>query len=274
MPELPEVETVTRALSGLLEGRRIEDVTVRRRDLRFPLPADFEEKLEGRHVVSLSRRAKYILAALDDGHSWISHLGMTGAFLSDPDAWAGPHAHLRFALADGSSLVFRDPRRFGFMTIAETEKLAQHPFLRHLGPEPLGADFTGPRLAALLEGRIGPIKTAIMDQSVVVGVGNIYASEALYRARISPRRRAETVKGARAGRLVAAIRETLLEAIAAGGSTIRNYVSPSGAIGDFHLRVKVYGKEGRPCPSCICTTGVKRIVQAGRSTFFCPHFQR
>ena len=274
MPELPEVETVTRALAPRLEGRRIVDVDVLRRDLRFPLPDDFEARLIGRRVERMGRRAKYIQAFLDDGQVWITHLGMTGALLSEDAASNSPHVHIRFTLDDGSRLMFRDARRFGYMTLVEAATLDQHPFFRHLGPEPLDDGFTGAVLARLLKGKSAPIKTAIMDQRVVVGVGNIYACEALYRAGISPRRKAGTVAGARADRLVAAIRDTLRDAIEAGGSSIRNYVSPSGAIGDFQLRVKVYGREGEPCPCCNCATGIQRIVQAGRSTFFCPNFQR
>jgi formamidopyrimidine-DNA glycosylase len=274
MPELPEVETVRRALLDILPGRRLERVEVRRRDLRFPLPDDFEARLEGRRIEGLDRRAKYLLANLNDGTTWITHLGMTGALIDDAAASNSPHAHIRFSLDDGRRLVFRDARRFGFMALAETATLAEHAYFRHLGPEPLEAAFDGPELARRLKGRTGPIKTAIMDQKVVVGVGNIYASEALNRAGLSPRRKAGTVAGARADRLAAAIKATLADAIAAGGSSIRDYVSPSGAIGDFQLRVRVYGREGEPCSCCACASPIQRIVQAGRSTFFCPTFQR
>ena len=274
MPELPEVETVKRALVPRLEGRRIQRVEVLRRDLRFPLPDDFETRLQGRRVEHMGRRAKYILAFLDDGQVWITHLGMTGALLGEDAASNSPHVHIRFTLDDGSRLLFRDPRRFGYMTLAETATLDRHPFFQHLGPEPLDESFTGAVLAKLLKGKTAPIKTAIMDQRVVVGVGNIYACEALYTAGLSPRRKAGTVTGGRAERLVAAIKETLKAAIDAGGSSIRDYVSPSGAIGDFQLRVKVYGREGEPCSCCSCATGIQRIVQAGRSTFFCPKIQR
>jgi len=274
MPELPEVETVRRALLDILPGRRLERVEVRRRDLRFPLPGDFETRLQGRRIEALGRRAKYLLAALDDGTTWITHLGMTGALVDDQAASNSPHAHIRFSLSDGRHLVFRDARRFGFMSLAQTAGLPEHAYFRHLGPEPLEAAFDGPELARRLKGRRGPIKTAIMDQKVVVGVGNIYASEALNRAGLSPRRRAGTVTGARAERLAAAIKDTLADAIAAGGSSIRDYVSPSGAIGDFQLRVRVYGREGEPCSCCACASPIRRIVQAGRSTFFCPVFQR
>jgi len=274
MPELPEVETVKRALDTVMRERRLTRVTVRRRDLRFPLPADFESRLEGRRILALDRRAKYIRARLDDGTVLILHLGMTGAFIYNGAMADGPHDHVRFTLDDGSHVTFRDARRFGFMDLTDTAGLDHHPYFRHLGPEPLDKAFDGPALAARLKGKTAPIKTALMDQRVVVGVGNIYACEALFRAGLSPRRKAGGIAGRRAARLAEAVKATLMDAIAAGGTSFRDYISPAGRLGDFGLQVSVYGRSGESCARCVCDRGVQRIVQAGRSTFFCPVLQR
>jgi len=280
MPELPEVETVRRGLEPALLDRVLSHVLVRRRDLRQPLPDDFEARLTGRRVSAVGRRAKYLLISLDSGDCLIGHLGMSGRFrVFGPGAPAPErHDHVLFETDRGNSVRFNDPRRFGLMTLARTEGLDGHPLLAALGPEPLGNDFSGPVLAARLEGRSGPIKTALLDQSVVAGLGNIYACEALFRAGLSPLRGAATVTGRRAERLVGAIREILNEAIAAGGSSLRDHRRPSGELGYFQHRFAVYGRTGEACPACDCdlaeSGGVRRIVQGGRSTFYCARRQR
>jgi formamidopyrimidine-DNA glycosylase len=277
MPELPEVETVRRGLALRLEGRRVERLTLNRADLRLPMPPDLRERVEGRRVERLGRRAKYILLHLEDGGVVIAHLGMSGRLvLSSPGSAvaADPHDHVVFTLEDGTELRFNDARRFGLLDYASAAELEQHKFFAHLGPEPLGNDFNGPALAALLDGKATPIKAALLDQRVVAGLGNIYVSESLYYAGLSPKRMAGTVTGERAERLAFAIRDVLERAIAAGGSSLRNYVQASGELGYFQHHWAVYGKEGERCPSCSCSQGIKRIVQAGRSTFYCGKQQR
>lgn len=277
MPELPEVETIVRGLRPRIEGRILTRVSVRRPDLRIPFPKDFSKRLEGRAVTRLGRRAKYIVAQLSDGAALIVHLGMSGQWVihdGRPTAPPGPHDHVEIALDDGTTLVYRDVRRFGLMTLTSQDELAEHPLLRDLGPEPLGNAFNGPSLSAALRGRKSPIKAALLDQSTVAGLGNIYVCEALFRAGISPRRLATSVAGARAERLVPAIKTILNEAIDAGGSTLRDYVQASGELGYFQHQFSVYGREGESCADCDCGGAIKRIVQSGRSTFFCSHRQR
>lgn len=277
MPELPEVETVVRGLRPILEGAVLTHVETRRADLRVPFPARFAERLTGRRVLSLARRAKYILAALDDGTQLLMHLGMSGRIVvrnGDAGAAAGKHDHVVIVAGEGTHVVFSDPRRFGLMTLLDAGEGERHPLLSGLGPEPLGNGFSGPALAERLRGRRTPIKAALLDQRVVAGLGNIYVCEALYRAGISPRRQAYTVAGGRAERLAGAIRAVLEAAIEAGGSTLRDYVRADGELGYFQHRFAVYDREGRPCPACDCGRGIRRIVQAGRSTFFCPTRQR
>jgi len=280
MPELPEVETVRRGLEPALLGRLLVRVVARRRDLRRPLPDDFEARLAGRRVTALGRRAKYLLFRLDSGDCLISHLGMSGRFrVFGPGAPAPDgHDHVVLETDGGHSVRFNDPRRFGLMALARADGLAAHPLLAGLGPEPLDDGFDGPALAARLAHRAGPIKTALLDQSVVAGLGNIYASEALFRARLSPLRRAAGVTGRRAERLVLAIRQTLEAAIAAGGSSLRDHRQPSGELGYFQHRFAVYDRTGEACPDCDCdpavSGGIRRIVQAGRSTFYCARRQR
>ncbi len=279
MPELPEVETVCRGLSDVLTGRRLARVEARRPDLRIPLPERFAARLTGRRVESIGRRAKYILVRLDGGEILLLHLGMSGRMTvsskgMDPP---GPHDHVILTTDDGAEIRFNDARRFGLATLIDEQALADHPLLAGLGPEPLGNAFSGPVLAAALRGRKCSIKAALLDQRVVAGIGNIYASEALFRAGLSPRRRAGTVVGRRAERLAQAIRGVLEEAISAGGSSLRDHVQPSGELGYFQHRWAVYDREGRPCPTCDCTLtatgGIQRIVQQNRSTFFCPRRQ-
>ena len=277
MPELPEVETIVRGLRPRLQGRTLARVVARRPDLRIPLPDGFAARLEGRRVERIERRAKYILAMLSDGAALIVHLGMSGQWVvhgGRPEEPPGPHDHVEIELDDGTTLVYRDVRRFGLMTLAAQEELDEHPLLRDLGVEPLGNDFNGPALSASLRGRKTPIKAALLDQRVVAGLGNIYVCEALFRAGISPRRTAASVAGKRAERLVPTIRAVLTEAIDAGGSSLRDYVQASGELGYFQHRFSVYGREGETCPGCDCPNSIKRIVQSGRSTFYCPRRQR
>jgi formamidopyrimidine-DNA glycosylase len=280
MPELPEVETVARGLALRMVGKTFAKVEQRRPDLRFPLPADFAARLTGRGITAIRRRAKYLLIDLDDGQVVLGHLGMSGRMLvSDvrPDALE-THDHLVFTLDDGVCVRFNDARRFGMMDLVPLGELDQHKLLRDLGPEPLGNEFNGPTLAAALKGKKTPIKSAILDQKLVVGVGNIYASESLFRAGLSPKRIAATVQGERAERLAAAIKQVLTEAIAAGGSSLRDYVQADGELGYFQHQWKVYDREGQPCPGCDCdlakTGGIRRFTQAGRSTFYCGKRQR
>ncbi len=277
MPELPEVETVRRGLALRLEGRRVQRLRLNRPDLRIPMPADLPARVEGRRVDRLGRRAKYILLHLEDGGVVIAHLGMSGRLvLSDSGnaAPSDPHDHVVFTLEDGTELRFNDARRFGVLDYADGKDLERHKFFMHLGPEPLGNEFNGPALAAKLEGKATPLKAALLDQRVVAGLGNIYVSESLFYAGLSPRRLAGTVAGPRAERLVQAIRDVLERAIAAGGSSLRDYVQASGELGYFQHQWAVYGKEGERCPGCDCRHGIKRIVQSGRSTFYCGKRQR
>ena len=280
MPELPEVETVRRGLAARLEGRRLARVRQNRPDLRFPLPPDFAARLEGRRVEKVGRRAKYLLLDLEDGTILLAHLGMSGRMLVTrrEDAASEPHDHVVFETDDGWVVRFNDARRFGIMDLAERGTVADHPLIRGLGPEPLEPEFDGPRLARALKGRATSIKAALLDQRIVAGLGNIYVSEILYRAGISPRRRAGSIAGQRAERLAAAVKSVLSEAVAAGGSSLRDYVQTSGELGYFQHRWAVYDREGTPCPDCECdpakTGGVRRITQGGRSTFYCPRRQR
>lgn len=271
MPELPEVETVCRGLAVEMEGRVLAHVEARRKNLRMPLPKDFAERLTGRRILTIRRRAKYILMHLDSGLVLIAHLGMSGRMIVVKDAKApfDKHDHVVFTIDTGVSIRYNDARRFGLMTLAMENELAGHPLLVGIGPEPLGNDFNGPVLAARLAGKKTPIKAALLDQSVVAGVGNIYACEALFFAGISPRRLARTIQGERAERLARAIRDVLTRAIAAGGSSLRDHVQPSGELGYFQHAWAVYGREGERCPSCDCAGAIKRMVQANRSTFYC-----
>lgn len=288
MPELPEVETVCRGLKGVLEGRRLARVQVRRKDLRIPFPPAFAETLTGRKVMQIRRRAKYMLLDLDDGNVLIVHLGMSGRMVVDTSGGPpGKHDHVIFTTDKGAEIRFNDPRRFGLMTLVPTDELANHKLFRHLGPDPLTPEFTPAVLSAALKGRKTSIKAALLDQRIVVGVGNIYACESLYRAGISPLRKAGSVAGERAAKLVPAIKKVLADAIAAGGSSLRDHVQPSGELGYFQHAWKVYGREGESC-ACRGDKGgdkgrgkaankgkglVRRITQGGRSTFYCAGCQ-
>jgi formamidopyrimidine-DNA glycosylase len=278
MPELPEVETIRRGLQPVLEGRTVMRVVLNRADLRIPFPAGFAERLTGRRIARLGRRAKYLLAHCDDGTVLIIHLGMSGRLTLESNAHAplpsGPHDHVILETDTGVRLVFRDHRRFGLMTLAREDELSRHPLLKDLGLEPLSPAFTPEALAARLDGRRAPLKSALIDQHVIAGLGNIYASEALYYAQLSPRRRAATLTESRAGRLVRAIRAVLEDAIAAGGSSLRDYVHADGELGLFQHRFAVYDREGKPCSTAGCGAKIRRLVQSNRSTFYCPRCQR
>ena len=278
MPELPEVETVRRGLATVLDGARLASVTLRRRTLRVPVPDDFEARLVGKRIRRIGRRAKYLLIEMEDGTLVIGHLGMSGHMRIWHGAPEEPrrHDHADFATDAGVVVRFTDPRRFGLLLLDHVDTIEQHPLMRHLGPDPLSNAFDAETLTERLAGRATPIKAALLDQRTVAGPGNIYVCESLFRAGISPRRLARTVKNDRAERLVAAIRAVLTEAIAAGGTTLRDHISPDGELGYFDQSLKVYGHEGEPCPECMCAraAGIKRIVQAGRSTFYCPTRQR
>jgi len=282
MPELPEVETVRRGLQKKMEGRRLARVEVRRPDLRFALPDDLAGRLSGRLVDAIERRAKYLLFRLDDGMVLLMHLGMSGRMVvseATPDFRPGRHDHMIFETADGSRVVFNDVRRFGMADLVSSNALGAHPLLAGLGPEPLDREaFTANHLGRALAGRRTPIKAALLDQRVVAGLGNIYVAEALWVAGISPRRLAASIPGARAERLVPAIRQVLECAIQAGGSSLRDYVQADGELGYFQHEWRVYGREGEACAGRLlgrpCGETVRRIVQSGRSTFYCPACQR
>lgn len=280
MPELPEVETVMRGLAARLAGRTIRHASLARADLRWPAPPGLAARLAGARVEGFRRRGKYILMRLAGGESVLIHLGMSGRMLiAAPGANEPPPAHEHLALEtdEGWRIGFVDPRRFGSLDLLATAREGAHRLLAGLGPEPLEDGFTPGVLAAALAGRRTPMKAALLDQSVVAGLGNIYVSEALFRAGISPRRMAGTLGPARIARLVAAIRVTLTEAIAAGGSSLRDYVQPDGELGYFQHAWKVYGRAGAPCERCPgppACAGIARIVQSGRSSFYCPRTQR
>ncbi len=276
MPELPEVETVCRGLENALLGDVFTSISLRREKLRFPFPEGFAAALTGKKISRIYRRAKYILLTLDDGTVMIGHLGMTGSFRIDKKAGIEPdkHDHVIFETLSGLTVRYHDPRRFGFMMLSNNDSLSTHPQLAGIGPEPLGNGFNGPELAIRLKDRKAPIKAALLDQKVVAGVGNIYACEALFRSRISPKRKSHTIKGKRAQDLANSVRDVLEEAIASGGSTLRNYSQTSGELGYFQHRFQVYDQEGNNCPHDSCKGQIKRLVQSGRSTFYCPSCQR
>ena len=279
MPELPEVETVMRGLQLRLQGRTLRRAVARRPDMRWPLPPGLAATLTGARVTGFRRRAKYILMRLDSGWSVLIHLGMSGRMVVEPVGRNDItlHEHIELETDDGWRVGFVDPRRFGSVDLIETDREDHHRLLAGLGPEPLDEGFGVAVLDAALAGKKTSIKAALLDQKIVAGLGNIYVCEALYRAGISPLRLAASVPGARSKRLVPAIKATLTEAIAAGGSSLRDYVQPDGELGYFQHAWKVYGREAEPCPTCpgkpTCD-GVRRIVQSGRSTFYCPRTQR
>jgi formamidopyrimidine-DNA glycosylase len=293
VPELPEVETVRRGLVPMMQGAMIRSVEAHRVDLRWPLPTRFAERLRGRRIVHLGRRAKYLIAELDHDEVLIMHLGMSGSFrivhaseqklpggFHHPRTKDSTHDHVVFHLASGASVTFNDPRRFGAMLMIKRAELETHPLMRNLGPEPLDPSFDAAYLARTCAKKKTSLKVALSDQRVVAGLGNIYVCEALHRARLSPKGKAgmlATRAGAptpQAAKLVAAIKEVLHEAIAAGGSSLRDYVKADGELGLFQHAFKVYDREGKPCPRRGCRGKIRRIVQAGRSSFYCPVCQR
>ena len=292
MPELPEVETVRRGLQPVMEGERIVKAEARRKDLRFPFQKDFVARLTGQTVTSLGRRAKYLMADLASGDVLLMHLGMSGSFrvikdgaLNEPGKFHHPrtedraHDHVVFHMSSGAAIVFNDPRRFGYMKIIARRALDDEPLLSGLGPEPLGNEFDAAMLARSCASKKTSLKAALLDQRVVAGLGNIYVCEALFRARLSPKRPASTIadrKGQpneRAVALVDAIKAVLHDAIKAGGSSLRDHRRADGSLGDFQHNFLVYDREGKPCPGG-CKGMVKRVVQNGRSTFFCPGCQK
>ncbi len=282
MPELPEVETVRRGLAPHLAGARLVHVEQRRPDLRFPFPERFAERLTGARVLALERRAKYLRAALDTGETLVCHLGMSGRFLVE-DAAPGrfvhaagddpKHTHVVLRTEAGVTVSFNDARRFGYMDLIATEALDRHPWFAGLGPEPLGPAFGPGALADAFAGRRQSVKATLLDQRVVAGLGNIYVCEALHRSAIHPERPAGEVSPARLKRLAVQIVATLEEAVAAGGSTLRDYRTAEGSLGYFQHAFKVYGREDDPCTRPRCRGVVRRLVQSGRSSFFCPTCQ-
>ncbi len=273
MPELPEVETVCRGLESAIKGHTIASVALRRKDLRTPFPRGFAAALEGQRITHINRRAKYILIHLANKTVLIIHLGMSGTLLIHRKEPAPKkHDHVLFALSGNLWLVFNDARRFGLMDIAPESALPTHRLFKGLGLEPLEKAFTGPALHAMLKGKKAPIKTAIMDQRLVVGVGNIYASESLFMTGVNPRRAAGKLTPNECEALSGSIKKVLKSAIASGGSTLRDYVRSTGDSGYFQHEFKVYGREDAPCLTC--GNPVQRIVQQGRSTFFCPQCQK
>ncbi len=283
MPELPEVETVRRGLAPVMEGRVIARAAVRRPDLRWPLPQGMAGRLTGARVERLRRRSKYLLADLSTGETLIVHLGMSGRMLvsgvrlgsfAHDHPPVQPHDHVVLAMEGGARVTFNDARRFGAMDLTATAALDAHWLLRDIGPEPLGNAFHEDYLVARLKGRRMPAKAALLDQRIVAGLGNIYVCEVLHRAGIDPRRRAGRISARRVAALVPVIRAVLEEAIAAGGSSLRDYRQSDGALGYFQHGFRVYGREGAPCPTPGCAGTVRRTVQSARSTFHCPRCQR
>ena len=271
MPELPEVETTVRGLAHVLKGRRIRRVEARREDLRRPFPADLGQRLTGARVTSLGRRAKYGLVHTDRGDTMVFHLGMSGAWRVDP-AELGKHDHLLIETDEGRRISLRDPRRFGAVDMVPTAKLEGWPAFAALGPEPLGGAIDGKWLKNRFAGRTAAVKLLLLDQRIVAGLGNIYACEALFRARIDPRKPAGRVSRAKLDALANSIPAVLEEAIRAGGSTLRDFAAPDGELGYFSKQFDVYDREGEPCRGG--DGNVRRIVQGGRSTYFCPACQR
>jgi formamidopyrimidine-DNA glycosylase len=286
MPELPEVETVRQGLRPVLEGQRLARVEARRPDLRFPLPQGFVQRLTGARIEALDRRAKYLLGRLDRGEVLVMHLGMSGRFEIEGADRTRPgdfrlaashqdkHAHVLFETDAGARITFFDARRFGYMDLIPGEALAEHPWFKGLGPEPLGPGFDAAHLERAFAGRIQNVKATLLDQRIVAGLGNIYVCEALYRARISPLVPAGRLSKKRIAALALAVKAVLEEAIAAGGSTLRDYARADGELGYFQHAFRVYGREHEPCLTPGCRGVVRRTVQGGRSSFHCPVCQR
>jgi formamidopyrimidine-DNA glycosylase len=293
MPELPEVETVRRGLAPAMEGRRILKLEQRRPDLRFPFPERFVERLEGQTITALGRRAKYLLADLSSGEVLIMHLGMSGRFTVTEAGQTrlrgefvhevggiAAHDHVTFHMEGGAMVTYNDARRFGFMDLVPRAMLAESRHIKSLGLEPLGNELDGTRLATLFASKKTPLKAALLDQSLIAGLGNIYVCEALHRAGLSPKRKAGTLATKsrkphpKAHELALSIRDVLSEAVEAGGSTLRDYAQADGSLGYFQHAFRVYDREGTPCPTPACSGVIRRIVQAGRSTFYCATCQK
>ena len=271
MPELPEVETVKRGLEPVLLGETIRKITLNRPDLRMPFPERLAERLEGKRCLNLRRRGKYIWMDVEGGETIVIHLGMSGSFTINPQN-VKPHDHFILETTTNNRIIYNDPRRFGMFFIVPTGEENTHPAFARMGPEPFANDFNADSLIAALKNKDTPIKTALLDQSVIAGIGNIYACEALYIAGISPLRKSRTIGHAKAERLVQALRTVLSDAIAAGGSSLRDHKQTDGTMGYFQHNFKVYDRAGHTCPE---TGGkIKRITQSGRSTFYCPQKQR
>lgn len=283
MPELPEVETVRRGLLGAMEGAVIARAEVNRPDLRWPFPERMAERLTGQKVLRLRRRSKYILCDLGSGETLLIHLGMSGRMTVSGDPLgqfvhehAAPekHDHVVFHMDNGARITFNDPRRFGAMDLVPTEGAESHKLLAVLGPEPLGNDFHEQHLVQAFRGKASPVKSALLDQRIVAGLGNIYVCETLYRARVSPRRKAGQIATARVAAMIPIIRQVLQEAIEAGGSSLKDFRQADGELGYFQHSFDVYGREGAPCRTPDCNGTITRIVQSGRSSFYCPQCQR
>lgn len=282
MPELPEVETVRRGLTPAMEGQVIVQAEVNRPDLRWPFPENMAQRLTGTTVQKLRRRSKYVLADLSSGETLLIHLGMSGRMLISGDPLGQfvhehpapeKHDHVVFHMGNGARVTFNDPRRFGAMDLLETATAEQHKLLAGLGPEPLGNDFNDSVLINAFQNKKSPVKSALLDQRIVCGLGNIYVCEALYRSGISPKRLAKDLTNARVRSLVPIIREVLSDAIAAGGSSLKDFRQADGELGYFQHSFDVYGREGDPCKGSDCTSVIERIVQSGRSSFYCPSCQ-
>ena len=271
MPELPEVETTVRGLAPVLEGRRIESIELRRGDLRRPFPPDLRQRVTGARVTGLGRRAKYGLIETDRGDTLVFHLGMSGHWRVDPDA-IGKHDHVVIQTDEGRRLALNDHRRFGSLDLVRTEALDDYGPFAAMGPEPLGAEFDGAYLHNVLAGRTASIKALLLDQRIVAGLGNIYVCDALNLAGIAPSRAGGRISRPRLDRLAGAVETVLRAAIAAGGSSLRDYVQPNGELGYFSSDWRAYGREGKACPAC--GTAIRRRVDSGRSTFHCPACQR
>jgi formamidopyrimidine-DNA glycosylase len=271
MPELPEVETTVRGLRPILEGRKIAALELRREDLRWPFPPDLRQRMTGARVTRLGRRAKYGLIETDRGDTMVFHLGMSGSWRVDPKE-IGKHDHVLIETEEGRRIALNDHRRFGFIDLVRSDEIdAYAPFAR-MGPEPLGEAFDGAYLARALVGRRAPIKALLLDQRIVAGLGNIYVCDALNLAQIAPGRAGGHIARARLDRLAESVKAVLRRAIEAGGSSLRDYLQPNGELGYFSSQWRVYGREGLPCPRC--ATAIRRRVDSGRSTFFCPKCQR
>ena len=275
MPELPEVETVCKGLATIFVGQRFTSVAVLKETLRFKIPANFAKRLNNKIVLSVERRAKFILIKLTDNSTLIIHLGMSGSFRVYSDfAPIEKHEHVIFHMSDNLEVRYYDPRRFGFMILTNTVGLLNLPMFKQLGPEPLASNLNGDLLVTILKGQKGPIKSALLNQKVIAGIGNIYASEVLHLAKISPKRRACNIIGVRSTRLAFAIISVLEKAIKLGGASLKDYRQLSGEMGYFQNYFRVYNQAGKYCKNCGQGIFIKRIVQSGRATFFCPKCQR